>query len=168
MMHKKSSSDSVTVIVLDNLRSHHNVGSIFRTADAFAVEHIYLCGTTPTPIDRFGRNVDAFSKVALGAEKSVPWTYCENIQHDIKELKQKGFTIYAVEQDETSVGLEKTHFNDKSVFIFGAERNGVSKDLLSLSDTIISIEMLGEKESLNVSITAGIVLWEHRGQQVRM
>ncbi len=115
-------------VILDNIRSVHNVGSIFRTADALGVEKIFLCGTTPTPIDRFGRDRKDLTKVALGAEKTIAWEYCEKTEDAIKKLKA----------------------------VMGEEVKGIQPEILNLCDLIAEIPMQGVKESLNVSVAFGI------------
>lgn len=149
---------NTVVIVLDNIRSVHNVGSVFRTAEGLGIYNIYLCGTTPQPIDRFGRARRDMTKVALGAEKDIPWKYFKMTQEAIEELKQKGFTIISVEQDRRSVDYKKMKIAEKVAFVFGNEVEGISKNILNESDVIIEIPMKGKKESFNVSVTVGIVL----------
>lgn len=151
------SSDKLPVIaVLDNVRSMHNVGSVFRTADAFLLEGIYLCGYTPRPPHR------DIQKTALGATETVEWTYWETTGAAIASLREKGFEIWAVEQASTSVPLQA--FNPgpgrKVAVIFGNEVEGVEAAVLPLCDGVLEIPQLGTKHSLNVSVAAGIVLWE--------
>lgn len=152
-----------TIIVLDNIRSVHNVGSIFRTADAAGVDEIYLCGYTPQPIDRFGRKRTDLAKVSLGAEKTVKWKHFENTTDALKELKENNFTVVAIEQAENSVDYKKVKASDKTAFVFGNEPSGISKDVLDKCDIIAEISMRGEKESLNVSVSAGIALFRILG-----
>ncbi len=147
------------IIVLDNIRSVHNVGSIFRTADAANVDMIHLCGYTPQPIDRFGRMRKDFNKVSLGAEKTVKWKHFENTLDALKELKENNFTIIAIEQAENSTDYKKVEASDKTAFVFGNEPSGISKDVLDKCDIIAEIPMRGKKESLNVSVSAGIALF---------
>ena len=137
----------------------HNVGAVFRTADAIGVSKIYLCGTTPTPLDRFGKPRQDLAKAALGAEKNIPWEYVRNPSALGKKLRAEGFEIISVEQLKTSVDYKKVKPKKKTVVIFGNEVNGVSKSLLKMSDIITEIPMRGQKESLNVSVAAGIVLF---------
>jgi 23S rRNA (guanosine2251-2'-O)-methyltransferase len=150
-------------IILDNIRSTHNVGSIFRTAETAGVSRIYCVGTTPAPVDRFGRARPDIAKVSLGAEKMVAWEYVEEVEAGklIKQLKKEGFKIVAVEQDERSVHYRGVGENgdEKLAFIFGNEVGGVSKKLLKVADVIAEIPMKGEKESLNVSVAVGVVLF---------
>ena len=145
-------------VVLDNLRSMYNVGSIFRTADAFGVHTVHLCGTTPAPVDRFGRKVGGIAKVALGGEESVSWEYWKGTKECVEELQKHGWQVVAVEQTERSVPLGEFEAKEKTAYIFGAEVEGVTEELLEICDEIVEIPMRGAKESLNVSVTAGIVL----------
>jgi tRNA G18 (ribose-2'-O)-methylase SpoU len=134
------------------------VGSIFRTSDAAGVEKIYLSGYTPRPTDRFGRPQKDIAKTALGAEKSVSWEFAMNPQGFIKKLKADGWSIIGVEQDAHSKDY-RTDVPAKRVYIFGNEVLGISKGLRALCDELIEIPMRGKKESLNVSVTAGVVLF---------
>ena len=147
------------IVVLDNIRSVHNVGSIFRTADAAGVDMIYLCGYTPQPVDRFGRERKDFNKVSLGAEKTVKWKHFENTIDALKELKENDFTIIAIEQAENSVDYKKVKISEKTAFVFGNEPSGILKDVLDKCDIITEIPMKGKKESLNVSVAMGIALF---------
>jgi tRNA G18 (ribose-2'-O)-methylase SpoU len=151
-----------TYVILDNIRSVHNVGSIFRTCDAAAVSKLYLCGVTPTPVDRFGRNRKDLAKVALGAEKSVAWEHVEDIQTIIKKLKEDGARIVAVEQDPRSKLCTDISVQKAVAFVFGREVEGISQDILQMCNEIIEIPMKGKKESLNVSVAVGIVLFSVR------
>ena len=147
-------------ILLDNIRSVHNVGSIFRTAETIGIDKIYCCGTTPTPVDRFGRNREDFAKVALGAENVISWSYEPSSESFLKSLKKnKKLIIISLEQDEESVDYKKIKINSDCLIILGNEVEGVSKKLLKLSDIIAEIPMLGKKESLNVSVAGGIFLF---------
>ena len=167
-------------IILHNIRSVYNVGSIFRTADAVGVEKIYLCGITPIPIDRFGKWRLQLTKVSLGAEKTVPWEYQKSAVAVIKKIKGGGHKIFAVEQDKKSVSYYKikptTRNLDKIVLIFGNEVMGLPKSILKFADEILEIPMRGKmvrhahhpknypelsrrKESLNVSVAFGIVAY---------
>ncbi|HEC30698.1 MAG TPA: TrmH family RNA methyltransferase [Candidatus Yonathbacteria bacterium] len=148
-----------SVVVLHNIRSVYNVGAIFRTADAVGVSKIYLTGYTPTPLDRFRRERKDVAKAALGAQKSVQWEYFKNINTIIKELKKENFGITAVEQSKNSVDYKTFNLKQKIAFIFGNEVRGISKQLLEKCDKIIEIPMRGKKESLNVSVSAGVVLF---------
>ncbi|MBR5056815.1 MAG: RNA methyltransferase [Bacteroidales bacterium] len=151
----KSSEKVPAAIVLDNIRSQHNIGSAFRTADAFRLEKIWLCGicaTPPTP---------EMHKSALGAEFSVAWEYCAETLEAVRRLKADGWTIVSVEQAEGSTMLQDfTPEKDKKyVFIFGNEVKGVSQEVVDASDICLEIPQFGTKHSLNVSVSIGIVLW---------
>ncbi len=156
-------------ILLHNIRSVYNVGAIFRTADAVGIGgagRIYLTGYTPTPLDRFGQPRADFAKCALGAEKTMAWEYAKTPAALITRLKKDGFRVVAVEQSKDSVDYKKAlflrvaaHKNNKVLVIFGNEISGVSKSILEKADVIAEIPMRGKKESLNVSVSAGIVLF---------
>jgi len=147
------------IVILDNIRSTHNVGSIFRTSDGLGVSKVILCGTTPAPMDRFGRARSDIAKVALGAEKSVPWKYEKNILSVIKKLKKDGYQIIAIEQAKNSVDYKKVKSKGKTVFIMGEEVEGISPEILKLVDIVAEIPMFGQKESLNVSVAFGVALF---------
>lgn len=148
-----------TFVILHNIRSTHNVGSIFRTADGAGVSKIYLTGYTPAPVDRFGRNDPSILKTALGATDSVPWEVQEDIISLIKKLKAEGIEIIAVEQHPKAISLSTWKQTKDSALIFGNEVDGVPIEVSELSDAIVHIPMQGMKESLNVSVCAGIVLF---------
>ena len=143
-------------VVLDNVRSQNNIGSVFRTGDAFRVERICLCGICSTPPHR------DIHKTALGAEDSVDWSYYEETADCVKELKAKGYKVYAIEQVDDSLMLNALpqHLGDKIAIIFGNEVEGVQEELLSLCNGSIEIPQQGTKHSLNVSCAAAIVMWE--------
>ncbi len=147
-------------VILDNIRSIHNVGSIFRTSDALGVEKIYLCGTTPTPIDRFGRDRKDLAKVALGAEKTISWEYFEKTENAIDALRNEKFQIIAIEQNERSIDYKKVKAEANSAIVMGEEVHGITKEVLNLCDVIVEIPMKGKKESLNVSVAFGIAGFE--------
>ncbi len=147
-------------ILLHNIRSTHNVGAILRTADAVGVTKVYFSGYTPAPIDRFGRQRKDIIKASLGAEKTVKWESISNSIDLIKKLKKQGFTILSLEQDTRSIDYKKAKLINNTLLIVGNEVDGVDKSILDLSDEIIEIPMLGKKESLNVSVATGIVLYE--------
>lgn len=142
------------VLVLDNVRSMHNVGSVFRTADAFRIERIILCGMTPQPPHR------DITKTALGAELAVPWQYFENISDALSELKRDGYGLWAVEQAHGSTSLEQWKPEGKTALIFGHEVHGVSDEVLEQADGCLEIPQEGTKHSLNISVAVGVVLWE--------
>ena len=144
------------VVVLDNVRSLNNVGSIFRTADALCLQEVILCGITATPPH------NEIHKTALGAEESMDWRYVELTETIIEELKKQGFEICSVEQAENSTPLQcfKMDPSKKYAFVFGNEVKGVKQSVIDLSDRCIEIPQFGTKHSFNVSVSAGIVLWE--------
>ena len=148
------------VVVLDNVRSLHNVGSVFRTADAFLVESVYLCGITSTPPHA------EIHKTALGAEDSVNWKYFENTVEAVDELKKQGFTVFAIEQAEGSTSLETIHPDSEKKYavILGNEVKGVQQAVVDKCAACIEIPQFGTKHSLNVSVTAGIIIWEFAGK----
>ena len=148
-----------SVLILENLRSIENTASIFRTADGFKVSKIILIGTTPTPLDRFGRKRQDFAKVSLGAEETVDWEYKKEIRLVIDNLKEEGFQIIALEQTHDAKDLKSLGKSDRFAIIVGNEVTGVSKKALDVSDVVAEIPMLGYKESLNVSVAAGVALF---------
>lgn len=152
----KDSTKTALTVVLDNVRSLHNVGSVFRTCDAFAVEQLYLCGITGQPPHR------EIEKTALGATESVHWKHEADVVAAIRELKAAGYTILAIEQVSNSVSLVdfKPEATKPYAIVFGNEVNGVSETILPLCDACIEIPQFGTKHSFNVSVTAGIVLWD--------
>ncbi|MBI2048527.1 MAG: TrmH family RNA methyltransferase [Parcubacteria group bacterium] len=150
--------DRHTVVLLHNIRSAHNVGSIFRTSDAAGVERIILSGYTPRPVDRFGRGQKDIAKTALGAEKSVPWEYVKTPQEIINKLHANGWSIIGVEQDARAKNYREP-LPLKRVFVLGNEVRGLSHTMRAQCDMLIEIPMRGKKESLNVSVAAGIILF---------
>ncbi|MFA6924072.1 MAG: RNA methyltransferase [Bacteroidales bacterium] len=152
----KNSVKIPVIIILDNVRSMNNVGSIFRTSDAFLVEAIYLCGITGQPPNK------EIHKTALGATESVGWKYFINAVDAISELKKNNYKIIAIEQAENSVFLNnfKADENKKYAFIFGNEINGVSDEVMETVDECIEIPQFGTKHSFNIVVSVGIVLWE--------
>ena len=156
------------VVVMDNIRSMHNVGSVFRTADAFLIAGICLCGFTPQPPHR------DIQKTALGATESVDWLYYENTIAAVEALKEQGYKVFAIEQTKGSISLEnfKSYLNEQSskslnknlnnelAFVFGNEVDGVSEEVLAICDGAVEIPQYGMKHSLNISVAAAIVLWE--------
>ena len=161
-MNKKELKKEI-VLILNEIRSTHNVGAIFRTADACGISKIYFIGTTPTPIDRFGRDRKDVAKTALGAEKTIPWEYFENIDQLLTKLKKDNFTIVAIEQSKNSVDYKNVRLENNSAIILGNEVEGVSEKVLNECDIIAEIPMLGKKESLNVSVATGVVLFRILG-----
>lgn len=143
-------------IVLDNVRSQNNIGSVFRTGDAFRVEKVVLTGICSTPPNK------EIHKTALGAEKSVTWEYFSECLDAIKQLKEEGYTIIAVEQVEDSIKLQdfEVKKEEKYALIFGNEVKGVDEDVVKASNLAIEIPQEGTKHSLNVSVTAGIIMWD--------
>lgn len=152
----KSSSKLPLVVVLDNVRSLHNVGSVFRTGDAFLIEAVYLCGITSTPPHA------EIHKTALGAENTVNWTYFEDTRVAVNQLKRDGYTVFAIEQAFGSTFLTNLELDrpPKYAVILGNEVNGVQQSVVDLCDGCIEIPQFGTKHSLNVSVTGGIVIWE--------
>ena len=146
-------------LLLHNIRSTHNVGAIFRTADAVGVKKIYISGYTPAPIDRFGRARSDISKASLGAENTVEWENISDVKKLIKSLKKEKFNIVGIEQDKRSIDFRKSKVKGNVLVIVGNEVDGIDKDTLDLCDHILEIPMLGQKESLNVSVATGIVLY---------
>jgi 23S rRNA (guanosine2251-2'-O)-methyltransferase len=152
-----------TAVLLHNIRSAHNVGSIFRTADAAGISRIYLSGYTPKPVDRFGRLQKEIAKTALGAERSVPWEYFTSPDTLISKVKKEGWQIVGVEQDKRAIDYRKFKIKKPTLFILGNEVRGLSPSLRAKCDTLIEIPMHGTKESLNVSVAAGIILFSVLG-----
>lgn len=152
----KTSEKLPIVVVLDNIRSLNNVGSVFRTSDAFLVEKIFLCGITGTPPH------PEIHRSALGAEKSVEWEYFESTVKAVEGLKQLGYAIITFEQVEQSVLLNQFYpkKGQKYALVFGNEVKGVGQDVVDISDICVEIPQFGTKHSLNVSVSAGIVLWD--------
>lgn len=152
----KQAEKTGIIAVLDNIRSMHNVGSVFRTADAFLIEAICLCGYTPQPPHR------DIHKTALGATETVDWLYYADTKDAVADLKQRGYKVYGIEQTVGSMSLEKFKpaAGEKLAIVFGNEVEGVQTDVLKLCDGAIEIPQFGMKHSLNISVAAGIVLWE--------
>ncbi len=146
-------------VLLHNIRSAHNVGSIFRTADGAGITEIILSGYTPTPVDRFQRPQKDIAKTALGAERSIPWVDVKTPLSTIRRKKKEGMQVVGVEQDARSVDYRTLRTDAPLLFIFGNEVRGLSKSLRDVCDTLVEIPMHGKKESLNVSVAAGIVLF---------
>lgn len=147
------------ILILDNIRSTYNVGALFRTADAIGISCVYLVGITPTPIDQFNRPRKDIAKSALGSEQTVAWKYAKTMTPLIKRLKKEGFQIIAIEQAPESVDYKKVIVAPKSAFILGTEVTGLTKAVLAQCDIVAEIPMRGSKESLNVSVAAGVALF---------
>ncbi len=150
----RNSPKNPVIAILENVRSAYNVGSVFRTADAFLIEAIYLTGYTARPPHK------EIKKTALGAEDTVDWKHFVNAKEAITELKQNGYTVFAVEQVENSISLEKFDSQGKIAVVFGNEVTGVEQSTIALCDGCIEIPQLGMKHSLNIATAAGVVLWE--------
>lgn len=152
----KKSEKTPIIIVLDDIRSLHNIGSVFRTADAFLIEKIYLCGITATPPNK------EIHKTALGATETVDWEHNENVLAVIQKLKEEKISVLAIEQVESAIFLQdfKVEKNKKYALVFGNEVYGVSQEAVAACDGCIEIPQLGTKHSLNISVSAGIVVWD--------
>ena len=152
----KQAAKMPLVVVLDDVRSLHNVGAVFRTSDAFRVERVCLCGITAVPPQ------PEIHKTALGAEDSVDWTYYKDAADAVRELQGEGYTVYAVEQAEGSTMLQhlRPESDGRYAVVLGNEVKGVRQDVVDLCDGCLEIPQYGTKHSLNVSVTAGIVIWE--------
>ncbi|HFK5552562.1 TPA: RNA methyltransferase [Elizabethkingia anophelis] len=152
----KQSEKIPVIVLLDSIRSMNNVGAVFRTADAFIIEKVVLCGITPQPPHR------EIHKAALGATESVDWYYENNVTDALQKLKSEGYKILAIEQTTGSIALNEQVISkeEKYVVIMGNEVDGVSNEALALCDGFIEIPQLGTKHSLNVSVCAGIIMWE--------
>ena len=148
-------------LLLDNIRSVHNVGSLFRTAETLGIAKIYCLDTTPTPVDRFNRKRKDFGKVSLGAEEMVAWEQVTDSEALVEQLKREGFEIIALEQSEQSVDYKRVEVGPlpKLLVILGNEVDGVSKDLLKSADIVAEIPHQGMKESLNVSVAGAVFLY---------
>lgn len=152
----KQAAKLPVIIILDNIRSQNNVGSVFRTSDAFRIEKIYLCGITSTPENR------EVHKTALGAEDAVNWEYVKETRDVVEKLKAEGYRIYAIEQAENTTSLEELNIglDGKYALVFGNEVKGVQQDIIDRSHACIEIPQFGTKHSFNISVTVGIVLWQ--------
>jgi tRNA G18 (ribose-2'-O)-methylase SpoU len=152
----KEAEKTPIIVVLDDVRSLHNIGSVFRTSDAFLIEKIYLCGITATPPNK------EIHKTALGATETVAWEYAKNVLEIVQQLKSEKIKVYSVEQTENAIMLD--HFqpetNTTYALLFGNEVKGVSQQAIDASDGVIEIPQLGSKHSLNISVSAGIVIWD--------
>jgi 23S rRNA (guanosine2251-2'-O)-methyltransferase len=152
----KEATKTPIIIVLDDIRSLHNIGSVFRSSDAFLIEKIYLCGITAVPPNK------EIHKTALGATETVTWEYVENVLDVITRLKEDKVLVYAIEQTENSIMLNdfQPEVTKKYALILGNEVKGVHQKAINASDGVIEIPQLGSKHSLNISVTAGIVIWD--------
>jgi len=150
-------------VLLHNVRSAHNVGSVLRSADGAGASAVYLSGYTPVPVDRFGRPQKEIAKTALGAETSMRWEYATSPVVVIERLKKEGWTIVGVEQDARSIDYRKFVAAARTLFIFGNEVRGIAPALRDRCDALIEIPMHGQKESLNVSVAAGVILFSFCG-----
>ncbi len=160
----KEANKLPVIVVLDNVRSLYNVGSVFRSCDAFRIEAVYLCGITATPPN------NEIHKTALGAEDSVDWQYFADTREAIDNLRSRGYYIYSIEQVEHSTKLQRLNLNTEAykgyAVVLGNEVKGVQQQIVDLSDACLEIPQLGTKHSLNVSVTAGIVVWEFARQLI--
>jgi len=152
----KNSDKTPLLVVLDNIRSLNNIGSVFRTCDAFAIEKVYLCGITAQPPH------NDINKTALGATESVAWEYATDVLTIINKLKADGVKIIAIEQAENSVALQDLELakNQKYAVIFGNEVKGIQQSLVNAADYCVEIPQVGTKHSLNISVSCGVVLWD--------
>lgn len=147
------------ILVLHDIRSAQNVGSLFRTADAVGISKIYLSSITPSPIDRFGRARTDIAKTALGAEQTILWEQYIDAKSLIQQCKEEGYKVVAIEQSATAVDYKSVEKADKMIFILGNEVDGLPKEILDIVDVVVEIPMKGEKESLNVSVAGGVALF---------
>lgn len=152
----KETTKTPLIVILDNVRSLNNIGSVFRTSDAFLIKKIYLCGITATPPHK------DIHKTALGATDSVEWEYFENTLSVIHQLKASGISIISIEQAEDAVFLDDFEVEQGKIYavVFGNEVKGVQQDVVSNSDTVVEIPQYGTKHSLNISVSVGVVLWD--------
>ena len=152
----KKANKTPVIIVLDNIRSLNNIGSVFRTSDAFLIEKIYLCGITATPPNK------DINKTALGATESVAWEHVENTVDVVQDLNAKGWVTLAIEQAEESLMLQdfSAKQNEKYVLVFGNEVKGVSQEVVNVCAGVLEIPQFGTKHSLNIAVSAGIVIWD--------
>ena len=152
----KQAEKTPIIVILDDIRSLHNIGSVFRTSDAFLIEKIYLCGITATPPNK------EIHKTALGATETVTWEYAKDVLEVVTKLKAENVKVYSIEQTENAMMLDnfQPERETKYALIFGNEVKGVSQSAINLSDGVIEIPQLGSKHSLNISVSAGIVIWD--------
>lgn len=152
----KTAKKTPIIVILDNIRSLNNIGSVFRTSDAFLIEKIYLCGITATPPHK------DIHKTALGSTDTVAWEYAENTLEIVEKLKSKNIKICAIEQAEKSTMLDKFNIEPNTIYalVFGNEVKGVAQDVVNASDVVIEIPQFGTKHSLNISVSCGVVVWD--------
>ena len=152
----KDAQKTPIIVILDDIRSLHNIGSVFRTSDAFLIEKIYLCGITAVPPNK------EIHKTALGATETVTWEYAKDILEVVNQLKAENIKVYSVEQTENAIMLDdfQPEINTKYALIFGNEVKGVAQDVVNSSDTVIEIPQFGTKHSLNISVSCGVVVWD--------
>lgn len=152
----KEATKTPLIVILDNVRSLNNIGSVFRTCDAFLIQKVYLCGITATPPHK------DIHKTALGATETVAWEYVEDTLELVKKLQRDNIKIYAIEQAENAVMLQNFNSQPKEIYavIFGNEVKGVRQDVVTASNGVIEIPQLGSKHSLNIAVSAGVVIWD--------
>lgn len=152
----KTAQKTQLIIILDNIRSLNNIGSVFRTADAFRIQHVYLCGITAKPPHK------DIQKTALGSTDSVSWSYAEQTIDVVKNLQSEGVEVIAIEQADKSTFLQDFEAKNDSTYavVFGHEVKGVSQEVVSQCDTVIEIPQFGTKHSLNISVSCGVVIWD--------
>jgi len=155
----KSNGFDRKILILDNIRSAQNVGALFRTADAAGISEIHLIGISPTPLDKFNRPNSLIAKAALGAEQTIPWTYHKTIGRLLNSLRISSVQTIAIEQSDQAVDYKKIKPQSMVAFVVGNEIDGISKKTLSKIDIVAEIQMKGTKESLNVSVAAGIAIF---------
>jgi tRNA G18 (ribose-2'-O)-methylase SpoU len=158
-MKKKQKNQKENIVIIHNIRSVQNVGAMFRTADAAGIHKIFLTGYTPTPLDRFGRKRKDLAKSALGAEEFISWEQRKNIFPLLFKLKSEKFFIIGIEQAKNSIDYKKVKLKNRNAFMVGAEVTGIPKNILEKCDIVSEIPMKGKKESLNVSVALGVVLF---------
>lgn len=156
---KKSIQNLNKILILYNIRSAQNVGSLFRTSDAIGITKIVLVGYTPSPLDRFGRARSDIAKASLGAEKTIPWEVAPTIEEVLVHLHTEKYTVVAIEQSKKSIDYKKVQLTDQMAFVLGNEVEGIPEAVLKLCDVVAEIPMQGGKESLNVSVAGGIALF---------
>ncbi len=149
-------------LILHNIRSSQNVGSLFRTADAAGIQKVFLTGYTPAPLDKFERPSKEIAKTALGAEKIIPWEKC-SFEECVEKLKKESVQIIGIEQDQRAISYRDVQIKDTVAFVLGNEVTGIEPETLKLCDEVVEIPMKGEKESLNVSVAGGIAIFQMLG-----